>query len=498
MFPLYQPFQNEWLTFTAVFILISMLVGFSELARLRFHWSPTFIRNLVHVIVGVMVSLSPFYFTTNRQPLALAGLFTIVNLIALRTGQFQGIHAAKRTSYGTVFFPLAYLILCWGWWSRPVTLIIAMALMALADPLSASVGQRIRSPRRYRLWRDEKTVEGSVTMFLASFTLTFLVTTAFSWFSPEMAYYPLGTLIGLSGLVAGMATLAEGASYRGSDNLSVPLLTAITYELFLTNSAMGTLLPFLLWLMLSLVLCYLAAWYGALSPDGAVAAFVIGLIIFGAGGIPWITPLILFFVLSSLLSKSAAGQVISGEDGPQRTLNQVLANGGIAALIALVHFYYPLPVAYPLFLAAVAAATADTWATEIGLLSKTPPRHIVTRQIVPRGTSGGITALGTAGAALGAGVIAVTGSLFGIAVTTAVGVFLAGFSASLIDSLIGGTVQSTFTCRVCGHATEHRHHCGQKAQHSTGWKWIDNDIVNWLNTGSGVLLVLLLMNMFVL
>ena len=87
------------------------------------------------------------------------------------------------------------------------------------------------------------------------------------------------------------------------------------------------------------------------------------------------------------------------------------------------------------YLGTLAAVTADTWATELGAFSPIPPRLITSGETVPRGSSGGITLLGTLGSLLGAGLIAAlyplrpnppnTRLIMGL-------ITLAGFSGSLL------------------------------------------------------------------
>ena len=157
--------------------------------------------------------------------------------------------------------------------------------------------------------------------------------------------------------------------------------------------------------------------------------------------------------------------------GSRRTARQVLANGGVAALAALLG-------SWPAVAGAVAAATADTWATEIGAFSSTPPRLITSRLPVPRGVSGGITPLGTAGGVVGAVLI---GALAGLPRGMAPGlthpggfvavVACAGVFGMLVDSLLGATVQGTFP--------------NEPVQPTRGYAWLDNDAVNLAATLTG-------------
>ena len=93
-----------------------------------------------------------------------------------------------------------------------------------------------------------------------------------------------------------------------------------------------------------------------------------GIIIFGAGGWPWIIPLVFFFISASILSH------LHHKPYSYRNILQILANGGVGTLFAIIYFFTNFPPAIVLYLGAIGAATADTWATEIGFYSKTEPR----------------------------------------------------------------------------------------------------------------------------
>jgi len=493
MFPYYQPFTNEWITFGVFFALIIVLLLISELARVKLNWSGDFNRKYVHVLVGLLVSISPFIFRNNLQPFTLAALFVVINYLALRSNQFKGMHSTKHTSYGTVYFPFAFMILCFGWWGRPITLITAILIMTIADTAAAVAGQRLHPVKKYTAWQETKSIAGSTAMFLTTFGIVFLSTILFSWYLRQMSFLSLITITGLAGFTAIIATISESVSIKGSDNLSVPIFSAIAFDLYLMNYAYGTLLPFLIWTLVSLVILVPACRGKSLSLDGALGAFIIGIIIFGAGGLKWITPLIIFFVVSSFLSVIDSPRAGKNKSNPRRDILQVLANGGIAAFVAVLFFYSHLENAYTIYLTAIAAATADTWATEIGLLSPRQPRHIISFKPVEKGTSGGITLLGLLGAILGAATIAVAGWGFGLPFLNTIIIAGIGIFGSLLDSIIGGTLQAHFTCSLCGKNTESRIHCGQPGILQAGWPWIDNNMVNLINTISGSLLAIVML-----
>lgn len=226
----------------------------------------------------------------------------------------------------------------------------------------------------------------------------------------------------------------------------------------------------------------LVAWrFGTLSWSGVVAATPVGGAVLGFAGLGPALLLVVFFASSSALSLLPGG----GERA-RRGARQVLANGGVAALAAA--FMRAEPGAGTAFLGALAAATADTWATEIGLRLGKSPRSPLTGQRQPPGTSGAVSLPGTAGAAVGAVAVALLGRwLVGLGGGSVAAVGLAGWLAALIDSLLGAGLQAVYHCPGCGRSPQVARHegCSVRAVRVSGVAGLDNDMVNWLATGAG-------------
>ena len=261
--------------------------------------------------------------------------------------------------------------------------------------------------------------------------------------------------------------------------------------------------------LLACIIALIALKLQSLSKSGALAAILLGTIIFGLGGLPWTVVLLGFFVSASLLSKlvnKPNGSLIEKyAKGSQRDAAQVLANGGVGGLLVLIHTYYPNAYwAYPAFIGSMAAVNADTWATELGALSRKLPRLITTGQQVERGTSGGITFFGSLAAFIGALFIAILGVAFWkenpvplISVSSLIIIFmisLVGMAGSMIDSLLGSVVQGIFFCSLCNKETERHptHLCGNPTTLTRGVKWFNNDLVNLISSLSGALIITLL------
>lgn len=243
----------------------------------------------------------------------------------------------------------------------------------------------------------------------------------------------------------------------------------------------------------------------SLSGSGFLAAVVLGTLMFALGSAIWFGSLIAFFLSSTLWSKwnrHAKAKAESGyAKGGRRDAGQVLANGGLGLLLCAVHWAWPHPLWWYAFLGVMAAVTADTWATEIGGFSRTPPRSIKTGQRVPPGTSGGVSGLGLSASLAGGLFIGLTAGTLLLALpgqpvpdsaampfrlAAWVGIAgLAGVIGSLADSWIGATWQQMYRCDVCGREIEKARHCDAPAIRIRGRAGWNNDAVNVAGSAAG-------------
>ena len=230
-----------------------------------------------------------------------------------------------------------------------------------------------------------------------------------------------------------------------------------------------------------------------LTLSGAIATFALAVIVFGIGGWQWTAPILTFFVSSSLLSKfgrKRKDQFSSMfEKSSTRNWGQVAANGGVPVILLVFSALFPVYDFYSLYLGAIAAVTADTWGTEIGLLSKGKTVSILTMKPVSQGTSGGVSEDGVLGGVAGAALIALSGYFWYPDLRTAFIIVLAGAVGSLIDSILGGTLQGQYQCGVCGKTAERKIHCTQLTQRSRGFVWMNNDVVNGVCAVVGAVVV---------
>ena len=285
----------------------------------------------------------------------------------------------------------------------------------------------------------------------------------------------------------------------------------------------------------------------SLSRSGILGAVITGTLIFGMGGLLPGLLLIAFFVSSSALSRYKASRkqdvAEKFDKTAQRDLGQALANGGAAAIFATAsglwlldnpwHDVVPDQTVPTLLFAAVlgalATVTADTWATEIGVLSKKRPRLVTDlRRVVEPGTSGGITvrgllaALGGSAFMGGVEIAAPVLLLLALAVlgrqdiarasmewwTNCFGIFpvrlgvlllvapVAGLIGSLADSLLGATVQGIYYSEARQKETERPFdRDGTPNRLVRGWRWLNNDWVNFLSSLVGAAVAMLIVEL---
>lgn len=494
MYQLSYPPPSDWLLALAFLAGMMALLAIAERLHQLRPESTEALRKLVHISTGVAVLAAPLLFTSGIPLFMISAGFAFLNFLSTQRGKLQSIHGVSRVSLGTVYYPLSCAVLVALLWNRNLMIFsIAVALLAFADAIAGIVGKTAPDPALLPQPWDKKSWRGGAAMLFSS---TLIVAAGLVLFRHR---HLLSSEIGVTVAIAIglLATAAETLSYRGSDNLSVPLLAALGLYIILQPALQH---QFLLGETLALGVTMIAFWAKALDRSGAMAAFLIGTFVFGAGGWLFAIPLLFFFITGSVLSRlpSRAGKLAHDimAKGSRRDAAQVLANGLLPALVAIGSLFFRKETAFLLYLGGVAAATADTWATEIGLAIGTKPRSIVNGKIVAPGTSGGITLAGIGGALVGSSLVAVVGWWsYAAFESTAmswlpfIGVAIVGVMAQFLDSLLGATAQRRNRCAVCKKLTERAEHCGQSTSYESGRRWLNNDVVNLACVLSGILLM---------
>ncbi|MFO8098437.1 MAG: DUF92 domain-containing protein [Salinibacter sp.] len=439
-------------------------------------------RRLGHVAVCTFVAASPWLFSGPTPICLLSGAFVLINGAAWWNGWWPGLHGARPESWGTVAVPLAVLPAAAATWAvadeRVLAFQAAFLVLGVADPLASWLGERFETPR----WVGRATWAGTGAFLIVAWGILGAVLLG--------AGLPLGRAMVGAGGGALVGAVTEAISTRGSDNLFVVL--GVILCLLLLGEAGGGL--YVLWgsLVVGGGVGGAAAYWGLLTRRGSGAAGLFAAALVGLGGVNWAVPGIVFFGLSSALSflPSLEQRVRP----PRRTIRQVLANGGVAWTLLVVgtlvapHAEAAPTLCYAGFVGALAAAAADTWATELGVRGGRRPLSLRTFRFVAPGTSGAISLRGTLAGAVGAGtVVGSAGAVAGLGAPEAGWMLAGGLAGMVADSLLGATVQAHGKSEDGGGWNELT---APAAEPARGVSFVDNDVVNLIGTVAGAVVAI--------
>jgi uncharacterized protein (TIGR00297 family) len=228
-----------------------------------------------------------------------------------------------------------------------------------------------------------------------------------------------------------------------------------------------------------------------LTFSASITALMMGFSVIYFGHELFFTLLMMFFLSSTLIRKILIKlfphylKSSISNDHPPRDVIQVLCNGGVLTLLSV--FYYLQPSVNILVVASIsmAAANADTWASEIGTLSQDEPTSILSRKPYSKGLSGGVTKLGLWASLGGSLLITLISSVylassFGLNSQWLAMLFWMtgfGFLGSIVDSILGELFQAKYLDQTGKLLDEKR---DMTDQLMSGIAWLDNNAVNLL------------------
>ncbi len=469
--------QNELFVILFFTFLILIFIYATKLIKVSSKSNSEKSRKFVHFSVGILCSISPYYFERPIFPLIISVIFLSMILFSFFNKRFlKKIHTTDRVSYGLIYFPIAYIMQIICFWGYKEYFTLSFLILAICDPIASIIGNKRTSFKYFTLWKDSKTLMGTSAFFLSCFTLSFL-------YSYNFLNIPFYKIIFFSLFISFGSTLAEIMSNKGSDNVSIPFFSILFMFSFDNHDTVILNIPDLMIInhatlfMIVSILFSLAYYLNFLSPSGYYSGFLMASIITFLGGLKFLAPLALFFILSSLLSILSNDKNITIK--PKRNIIQVYANGGIGLLICCFNYFNPTDMNYYLFLSSISAAISDTWATEIGKFSKSDPVSIINLKKVSKGYSGGITFIGLLGSILGPIILILPCWLFyHFSLKLFLLIVIIGFLGSILDSIIGATLQVKYISKL-GKLTELK---GKDNKKISGFELIDNNMVNFMNT----------------
>ncbi len=432
-------------------------------------------RKVVHILVGFEWVFLYSFLGGGIHFLAVCLIFTVL-LIAAYFGKLMPmISSDDDNSPGTVYYGIAMTgVAVVGCFLPDIMLPFGVAIFctSIGDGMAGLLGQLI-SKNNLRIYKN-KTLVGTLANLVMSFLSVFVM---------NLVFPALGLQVWQMLVIALVSTLLELVVGLGLDNIVVTWgITALTYAFMVFPDINNYLAP----IILTPLIVIFADSKRALTTGGIVAALIVDLLISVPLGNFGFTLLLSFFVLGVLVDKIKKRHRNTVEDaaekGACRDYIQVLANGLVPALCALLYFLRGDGIFVVAFCASLAEALADTASSGFGVFAHRTFDPFRMRTC-DKGLSGGMSIIGTCAGLVGSFVIAGMALLFG---AIDFWMFLiaasAGFLGCIFDSFLGSLFQAKYSCSVCNKLTEKKKHCAEPTVFSSGLALVDNDVVNLLSS----------------
>ena len=182
------------------------------------------LRKIIHIGIGPLIPIAKALEINQNIAQYFAAFITILVLINYIYRLFPIIEDIDRKSFGTLFYCSSLLILISIFWDKdPISLFAGVFIMTFGDGLAGLIGKNFIS-KSWFILNQKKSLIGTITMFLVSLIITL-----------SLAYFGGYEISLFLPLIALLATLIEQFSFAGIDNLCVPIISSIAFNLLITK-----------------------------------------------------------------------------------------------------------------------------------------------------------------------------------------------------------------------------------------------------------------------
>ena len=428
-------------------------------------------RKLIHVAFGFLAFSVALLGPLGSTLLVLAALafnaFILPHVGGRRLWRPDEMELGR--SAGMLFYPASVLALVLIFWHRPEVAAATWGVLAFGDGAAALAGTLLAGPRLP--WNPEKTWAGTFAYWVCgSLAAAILVCWTLAHSPAPQHSWPFLVFVAMA--AAAFSAALESLPQKIDDNLSVPIPTGLVLLGLLSSSAYwasfepaALLGSAAVGFAVNLVFGLAAMKARSIDVSGLVAGTAVGTTIWAFLGWRGFLLLGAFFVLGSAATRlgyrDKASRHLAQGSGGARSARHALANAGVPAILAVFAVTTPHTEIYlAAFAGAFAAATSDTLESEIGQLFRGRTVLLTTFEPVAPGTDGAVSAPGTLAGVAGAFAMAVLGWAVGFYPPAGIAVVAAaGFLGSLVDSLLGATLERrglldneavNFTCTLAG------------------------------------------------
>lgn len=199
--------------------IFGTIFAIAEAWRILLHGKVEHTRKFVHFACGLVALSFSYIFQSHWTVLALCVIFSLIIVTSKRLNLLQSIHGVQRITQGGIYHPIAIYVtfLLSLYMQQPLFYVIAILVLSVSDAFAALIGVSY-GVNFYKVEKDIKSWEGSTIFFLCTFLIVHISLLLFTSTGRLESI-----LIGLYAAI--MVTIIEAISFRGTDNLFVPLGT---------------------------------------------------------------------------------------------------------------------------------------------------------------------------------------------------------------------------------------------------------------------------------
>lgn len=289
--------MNPWLAI--IMVLISLMILIGSLYGLKKYLSPEWSRKILHIVMGCITLTFPWLFH-EIWPVIILGILATSSLLivkylkTLHKSIGTVIHGVARQSEGEIYFPLAVVIvftLAQGDW---LLFFIPILILTIADAAAALIGLRY-GLNNYKTDDGFKSIEGSIAFLLIAFLSIHLTLLLFTE-TGRLESVLIGLIVGL------LVMLIEAFSWRGLDNLFVPIGGFFLLTQFLLENATELSYHLIIIILLTLLVIYFAK-KATLNGNAVTAYVLMTYLCLVVGGWNWLIIALLFLMSYPLLTQ---------------------------------------------------------------------------------------------------------------------------------------------------------------------------------------------------
>jgi len=221
-------YQNDLLGVAAVYIYVTILIIFTEKVFSKRY--PVQSRKFLHIMTGNIAFILPLFETREVMAFVAAGpfiLFTFLMSPYSPIKSMRGKTSEAGHGLGLVYYAITWTVLAYVFFDHREIIAMAILAMSYGDGLASLIGIKY-GERKYTVFKDTKSYVGSIAMFVCTFVLLII---ALLFYSIPLTGRTVAYLL----CISGVATVVEGITPLGLDNLSVPFVTAVMYWFYLVG-----------------------------------------------------------------------------------------------------------------------------------------------------------------------------------------------------------------------------------------------------------------------